>query len=705
MPNPTARLTHQQLREVLTPWPRGRRDEYVCPACDHGHLFLYGRDAFDCKNDCSNAEVAAVVRRQLGLGQRHVPKVMPKPSSSGTHPADEPGYEGYTLAEYAADKKLPLNWLALHYTPDLREPTPMQGTYAGKPYVKFAYMSADREVVFTRRRYSADSKPRSEYGSVMSIPYGLWLWTNKADKNGKWPRSVVVCEGESDQQTLTWHGIPAIGIPGVDNWKPEWAKLPIFKYAERVLVVHEPPKEDKHDVGRKFVATVASSFPAGKVIPLKLSAKDPSDLHIEVEKTKELFGGADLDGMFLEQLAVSVREALATRPESRSWPEPIREEAFHGLAGQVVKRLAPEVEADSVSLLANFLCMAGVLFGREAWAQVGATRHYPFEFMTLIGDSSRARKGTGTNLVLSVVERVEEDFQKDRVLSGLSTGEGLIKALQDKDGSIRGRGFLVKLGEFSSLLEVMKRESNTMSSALRQAWDGERLQVLTRKEPLDADNVSLAVIAHITQTELLNKLTSTDRVNGFANRFLLICTKRDKYLPKGGGVPETSDLVVAIHKALEAAKDRGAVARNGEAEDLWAREYRRLTEGGESLKDALCARAEAHVLRLSLLYALLDSSAEICPEHVRAAIAFWDYCERSVEHIFGAKSGDSEGDKLVSAASEGSMTKTDVIRLFGGNKTAEWCDAKVASLIRAGRLRQTRVQKNGKDYEAYEAAK
>jgi len=700
--SPTDRFTHEQIRAILTPTSSGRRDEYVCPVCDHGHLFLYGDDDFDCKNDCSNRDVAAVVRKQLGLGERHIPKVMPKPSANGKHPAEEPGYEGYTPAQYAADKKLHVAWLIMNYAADLSVPTPMQGMAFGKPYLKLAYMTADREVVFTRRRYSAETKPRSEYGSKMTIPYGLWLWTNKPDKKGVWPRAVVICEGESDQQTLTLYGIPAIGAPGVDNWKSEWADLPIFKYADRVFVIQE---DDKPNAGRKFVQNISRSFPAGKVVPVKLferdpEVKDPSRLHIDSEIAKELGG----DSTFGDEFVASVKEALNTTRKDADWPEPMREEAFYGLPGQLVQRLAPEVESDSVALLANFLSMAGVLFGREAWAQVGATRHYPFEFVTLVGATSRARKGTGTNLVLSVVERVEEGFEKERVLSGLSTGEGLIKAVQDKDEAIRNRGFLVKLGEFASLLEVMKRESNTMSAALRQAWDGERLRVLTRKEPLDADNVNLSVVAHITQSELLNKLTTTDRVNGFANRFLMLCTRRDKLLPRGGGVPNTSDLVVAIHDAVEAAKGRGAIARSNEAEELWSQEYAKLTSGGDGLKDALCARAEAHVLRLSLLYALLDSSSEIRPEHLRAAIAFWDYCERSVGHIFGGTTGDADGDKLLTALSNGPMTRSDITRLYGGHRTAEWLDAKLAHMVRTGRVQHTKLSKSGKEYEAFEKA-
>jgi hypothetical protein len=228
-------------------------------------------------------------------------------------PSQKPDWQGLTLKQYCEAKRLPPAWVALHYTADLSNTlTPMErtykGTYASKPVVEFAYMDANRKVIFTRFRESMDAGVFAEQGSFMSIPYGLWLWTNKQDKKGDWPRAVVVCEGESDQQTLTLHGIPSIGVQGVNNWKAEWANLPILKYAEKILVIHEPPKEGKPDVGKKFVASVAASFPAGKVSPLKLSAKDPSDLHINTELEKE-FGSTMT---FIERFVTSVRSVMVS---------------------------------------------------------------------------------------------------------------------------------------------------------------------------------------------------------------------------------------------------------------------------------------------------------------------------------------------------------------------------------------------------------
>lgn len=504
--------------------------------------------------------------------------------------------------------------------------------------------------------------------------------------------NVFIVEGEWDALCMYECGYLAVGTLNSSQKEIDADILSVLSMSDKLYLM-----PDGDDAGKKAVRELLKVLPKQTiVVNVPEHLKDACTMFAKYGRS----GFIDAVDRLIADKPV-VRAKVPTK--DLGWPALMGQAALYGLAGQVVERLWPEVESDKPSLLANFLSMAGVLFGREAWAQVGATRHYPFEFVTLIGATSRARKGTGTNLVLSVVEKVEEGFEKNRVLSGLSTGEGLIKALQDKDEATRNQGFLVKLGEFATLLEVMKRESNTMSAALRQAWDGERLRVLTRKEPLDADNVSLSVIAHITQSELLNKLTSTDRVNGFANRFLMLCTKRDKLLPRGGSVPNTGDLVVAVHKVVEAAKGRGAVPRNPEAEELWSQEYARLTDGGDSVKDALCARAEAHVLRLSLIYALLDSSAEIRPEHLRAAIAFWDYCERSVEYVFGGTTGDPDRDRVMAAltAAQRPMNNSELHAIFGNNRSADWIAAKMASLQRAGLVASAKVEGKKKTVDGW----
>ena len=219
------------------------------------------------------------------------------------------------------------------------------------------------------------------------------------------------------------------------------------------------------------------------------------------------------------------------------------------------------------------------------------------------------------------------------------------------------------------------------------------------------DNVNLSVIAHVTPEELLNNLTATDRANGFANRFLILLVRRSKFLPEGGGEVNLSPIVARLHAAVEAAKGRGLIARDGAARSLWANEYEKITRTRDGIRGALCGRAEAHVLRLSLLYALLDSANAIRPEHLQAALAFWEYCERSIEHIFGGSTGDVDGQRILNALMDGPMTITDLYRLFGNHRDREWIQAKMGMLVRAGKVVGTVKQGDRKESVAAWALK
>ena len=76
-----------------------------------------------------------------------------------------------------------------------------------------------KNVLLTRSRVSITGKPKvkTRKGDKHRL-YGLWK-LEEARKAGY----VWLIEGESDTQTLLYHGEPAAGIPGANGWKAEWA--------------------------------------------------------------------------------------------------------------------------------------------------------------------------------------------------------------------------------------------------------------------------------------------------------------------------------------------------------------------------------------------------------------------------------------------------------------------------------------------------
>jgi DNA primase len=72
---------------------------------------------------------------------------------------------------------------------------------------------------------------------------------------------ICVCEGELDAITAEQCGIPAVGIPGVDNWQPFFAK--VFAGYDRVLILGDA---DDSGQGEGFANDLARLIPNSRVV-------------------------------------------------------------------------------------------------------------------------------------------------------------------------------------------------------------------------------------------------------------------------------------------------------------------------------------------------------------------------------------------------------------------------------------------------------
>jgi Protein of unknown function (DUF3987) len=408
--------------------------------------------------------------------------------------------------------------------------------------------------------------------------------------------------------------------------------------------------------------------------------------------------------------------------EKPGWPEPMQPAAFHGLAGDFVSLVLPHTEADPAALLLTFLVGVGCMIGRGAWYQVEATRHGVNLFSVIVGDTSKARKGTATDRAVRMLERVDADFMASRLRSGLSSGEGLIQAVRDareedvpikaKDGSAlrferqlvdsgeQDKRLLVVEAEFGSVLQQTGREGNILSTILRDCWDGRPLRILARSNKDCCQEPHISLIGNVTADELQRLLTTTDRANGFGNRILWCCARRSKLLPFGAPPIDSvkvDALAARLRQAVEPARQMGEVRFDDEAKYAWASVYEVLSQGAAGMFGSLTARAEAQTLRLAMLYALLDCSPLIRLEHLKAAQEVWGYCEDSVRCIFGDHLGDETADgilKLLRSATEG-MTQTEINRALSGHKSTAEMSRALALLQGKGKLRAEQESTGG----------
>lgn len=397
------------------------------------------------------------------------------------------------------------------------------------------------------------------------------------------------------------------------------------------------------------------------------------------------------------------------------WPEPLAPAAFRGLTGDLVQTISPHSEADPAAILLHFLVLAGAVIGRRRFMPIEGSRHCPNMFLLIVGDTSSGRKGTAYSQVRRIMADAFPDFMRKNVAMGLASGEGLINAVRDAtadDTGILDKRLVCVETEFASVLRALDRDGNTLSARLRQAFDSGDLRTLTKATPLVATDAHIALIGHITPSELRLRLQKTEISNGLLNRFLLACSRRSKKRPHGGVVPdqEVRALGAFVRDTLNtSAMQYLQLERDAEANRLWETVYDELTDGYAGELGEVLSRATALVTRLSLIYASLDNVLTIEPKHLEAALAVWHYVVQSVQYLFGTlEQLDRRADELLDAIrSEGKtgIRRSEMRDSVSHHMTAPEMESALRSLEARGLAERRTEKTKGRPLETWVALK
>ncbi len=413
-------------------------------------------------------------------------------------------------------------------------------------------------------------------------------------------------------------------------------------------------------------------------------------------------------------------------PAKPPWPE-LASDALYGLAGRIVEVLDPFSEGDPVATLVHLLVAVGNLFGAGPHASVLFDVHPCRLNAGIVGVSGKGRKGLSWSTPRHLLSQVDAEWAKHRIKNsgGLSSGEGLIyhvRDARDEQQPVKEKGrvvgyetvrvdegeldkrLLVIEPELAVVLKRMAGEGNSLSGIIRSAWDSGDLNTLTKNSPLRATGAHISIIGHITTDELRRYLTETERANGFANRFLWLLARRSKEIPTATAPPEEllEPLTAQLRRAVAHASQVHGIPRDDEAEAAWHSVYGPLSSGQPGMVGAITNRGEAQVLRLSLIYALLDCSSVVRPAHLGAALAVWDYAKASAELIFGGKVGDPVADTILTTLrARGVLTRTEISGLFGRHHSADRIELAVALLERSGCIRRSTQSTLGRPREVW----
>jgi hypothetical protein len=96
----------------------------------------------------------------------------------------------------------------------------------------------------------------------------------------------------------------------------------------------------------------------------------------------------------------------------------------------------------------------------------------------------------------------------------------------------------------------------------------------------------------------------------------------------------------------------------------------------------------------------------VTPDHLDAAMALWEYAERSCQHIFGDALGDPVADDILRAlrrAGDEGLSRTQIRELFGGHKRSQRIDGALALLHALGLAVMARRETGGRPVEVWTA--
>lgn len=424
-----------------------------------------------------------------------------------------------------------------------------------------------------------------------------------------------------------------------------------------------------------------------------------------------------------EEIAAHEAEEESVKPD-RLWP--VADDAvFHGRAGELVRALDPTTEADPVAVLADLLAVFGWIAGADgnaAHMMIANGKHHARVWPMIVGTTSSGAKGTSH----TAVWRVASTYLKTLLTppahtTGLASGEGLIEAVKDDVGDmsdekhfepgVADKRLFVMEDEMAAVFRKASREGSTLGQTLRLAWDGRDMSTMTRRST-KATAPHIVIVGHISPGELQTVVRGSDVDGGTLNRFLFICSTRSKRLPRGGNAPQSliDQLAQAFGESVEKARTCGLVEMTPEAWEQWSLIYYRLTaDRPDTVLTKATGRRAPQVLRLAMIYTLLDGRTRISVDDLKAAVALEQFSVDSARYIFEAQSDkdSKELSKLAqfirTAGPEGRSRNEIRTDLYQAHRKAELITRDLKMLVSQGSVFEVAVPTSGRPKMTYVA--
>jgi hypothetical protein len=348
------------------------------------------------------------------------------------------------------------------------------------------------------------------------------------------------------------------------------------------------------------------------------------------------------------------------------------------------------------------MAAAGSVLGRRAYVPYGLPL-YANLYVAIVGPTGEGRKSTSLRHAERILKEVDETW---RVLHGLSSAEGLLSQVADPWEKLSAKGEVVVqggttdkrltvwLGELSSLLRKAKQDRvSNIVPMLTEAFDcPPDLALPTKADPIVVTAPYFSLLSASTPS-WLEDLQDRDVLGGFGNRFLFILGSPKAPIPfpappdamlRSKIIAHLKDLLVWMPEELE-------VNLTPDARELWDEFYTRwrMETWPDEMFAAIVQRIPDVVLKIALIYAVLEKRTEIDAEILTAAIDAGGYAVASAQRIFSDFHSTRESKlekRILDVLQQGGMKFGDLHRAVGGRYSTLELNRTLDGLCKSGQI-------------------
>jgi hypothetical protein len=319
-------------------------------------------------------------------------------------------------------------------------------------------------------------------------------------------------------------------------------------------------------------------------------------------------------------------------------------EAFTGLFKEYRDLVEPCTEAPASYHWVTFLTMIGLLLGRLVFIRVPFPLYANF-YSLLIGPTGVNRKSTSMDLgVREIIRKLPNDI---RIITGALSSEGIYEELAKRDGS----KLLLYCDEMRSFLNVANRQATTdIIPRLNTLYGCPDVDGLTRRR--DSIEIKLPFVSFIAGTpkEWLTSAVGTGAImGGFVNRFLLVDGKsmKDIAFPMPPNEQAAQTLITKLSRIVDECSTTPIEMTWSEGAksiyDTFYCSWRERQRGRDDETAAITNRITHHIVKIGMVYSVLDGQTEITDCAIATAIEIGRYLEETALAIFGDTFTSAQG--------------------------------------------------------------